>query len=279
LNEPELTSQAEYYVESFVGAILANEGNLLKELIGGYDGHILKSMFFWRKEWEQLIGKPYEDTLAYNQLGKKLVKEGNPKAKELRQTAKSVGFGLSYGAFPKKVAKQIGCSLEEAQHVFDAYHKQLYPAITTFREQYALPTAMKNRELHLNWGLRLRTRDAKKDIRTLFNALQQGYSVLTQIAALTMRQKIIDAGKTKSIKLVNLIHDALYYELDDNPIDIQWLNDNLIPTMTKDFLIKQKVKLQAALDIGYNLYHVKELPKNATVEEIKIIQNQLKETH
>lgn len=183
------------------------------------------------------------------------------------------------GAFPKKVAKQIGCGLDEAQSVFDAYHNQLYPSITRFREKYALPTATKNRELHLNWGLRLRTADAKKDIRTLFNALQQGYSVLTQIAALKMREMIIDAGKTDSIQLINLIHDALYFEVDDNPETIQWLNNTLIPIMTANFLIDQKVKLQAALDIGYNLYDVKELPKNASIEDIHNIRKALQEAH
>ena len=119
----------------------------------------------------------------------------------------------------------------------------------------------------------------QKDIRTLFNALQQGYSVLTQIAALKMREMIIDAGKTDSIQLINLIHDALYFEVDDNPETIQWLNNTLIPIMTANFLIDQKVKLQAALDIGYNLYDVKELPKNASIEDIHNIRKALQEAH
>lgn len=41
-----------------------------------------------------------------------------------RQSAKPVKYGCSYNAQPKRVAKTVGCSLEEGQIIFDAFWKQ-----------------------------------------------------------------------------------------------------------------------------------------------------------
>ena len=35
----------------------------------------------------------------------------------------------------KKVANTIGCTLEEAQGIFDAYHNEMFPEITKFRKE------------------------------------------------------------------------------------------------------------------------------------------------
>ncbi len=44
-----------------------------------------------------------------------------------RGTAKNVKYGCSYNAQVKRVAKTVGCTLEEAQIIFDAFWKQAFP--------------------------------------------------------------------------------------------------------------------------------------------------------
>lgn len=79
-------------------------------------------------------------------------------------------FGLSYGAYPPKVANTLKIPLSEAESIFNNYHNVLYPGITNYRENYVLPTAAANGKLHLGLGCYLHTNDARRDIRTLSNA-------------------------------------------------------------------------------------------------------------
>ena len=95
---------------------------------------------------------------------------GNKEIKDLRQKSKAVTFGASYGAFPPKIASSINCSLEEGEQIFNAYHKELYPKITEYRENYVLPTAKQHKKLHLGLGFYINTKDPDSDIRTLANA-------------------------------------------------------------------------------------------------------------
>jgi hypothetical protein len=44
-----------------------------------------------------------------------------------RGTAKNVKYGCSYNAQPKRVAKTVGCSLDDAITIFDAFWTQAYP--------------------------------------------------------------------------------------------------------------------------------------------------------
>lgn len=78
--------------------------------------------------------------------------------------------GLAYGAFPKKVASSIKCTLEEAEGIFYSYHMELFPGITKFREDYVLPTALAKGEIHLGLGFYIKSDDPDRDIRTLNNA-------------------------------------------------------------------------------------------------------------
>lgn len=78
--------------------------------------------------------------------------------------------GASYGAFPPKIASSINCSIEEGEQIFNAYHKELYPKITEYRENYVLPTAKQHKKLHLGLGFYINTKDPDSDIRTLANA-------------------------------------------------------------------------------------------------------------
>lgn len=154
------------------------------------------------------------------------------------------------------------------QAIFDRYHGELYPGVTNFKEDYVIPTSTDNKFLHLNWGLQLATDNPRGDLLSLNNANFQGYSNLTSISGVKFRDRYLANGNPYGIIGLNIIHDALYYELDDTPEAVKWLNDNLIECMTSDFLIDQTVHLRAECDFGYNQAEMVTMPNNADLTTI-----------
>ena len=273
-------------LENHINACLTKDETMIKllnkdKLTGlGYDLHTLHSSHYFTKDWEELIGTSFKDTIQTNNQLYELTNSKTPKgkkAKKLRAKSKGVTFGLAYGAFPKKIAKQIDCSTPVATEIFKKYHNILYPGVTAYREKYVLPTCKKEKRIHLNWGMSLATEEAKKDIRTLNNATFQSYSVLTQIAGVRFREEIIKKGYQNRVKGINIIHDALYYEVDLDASLIKWVNDTLIEIMIEPFLINQTVQLKAEMDIGFNQAEVITINNNATTQEINEVLKQLKE--
>ena len=180
-------------------------------------------------------------------------------------------FGLSYGAYPAKVAKSIGCSMAEAESIFDGFHNKLYPGVTQYRENYVLPQVKQNGWIHLNWGLKLFSDDAKRDIRTLNNSTMQSYSDLTQIAGVGFDKIYKQSQFANDIKFVNIIHDALYYEVPYDIECIKYVNDILPQVMSKQFIYDQEVQIKAEIDIGPSLAECVTLPNNADTATIEAL--------
>ena len=186
-------------------------------------------------------------------------------------------MNTSDGAYPPKVAKSIGCDLDEAQVIFDNYHNLLYPGVTKYREEYVLPQAAKHGWIHLNWGLKLFTNNAKKDIRTLNNSTMQSYSNLTQIAAVEFDKMYKQSILAQHIKLVNIVHDCLYYEVTNDLGVIKNINDHLPPIMCAQFVTNQELQIKAEIDIGPSLAHCVTIPNNADIATIQAKLATLKE--
>ena len=177
--------------------------------------------------------------------------------------------GLAYGAYPPKVARTIKCPLEEAEGIFTAYHTEMYPGITEYREQYVLPTAIENGEIHLGLGFYLKTDFPDNDIRTLHNATAQFWSILTALTINKMHHLIDEAGYEEDILITSTIYDSIYAEITEDPCIIKWYNDNIVPVMEKDFVVDQIVKNEARVEIGPSWADLTELSENASIEEIQ----------
>ena len=274
--EGKLLVQIDYAnLEGHVGAILTHDATSVRNLQMNFDTHCLHSAAYWTKAWEALEGAPKFDltSLDVNKQYKALC-DTNPEAKRLRSESKGVSFGLAYGAYPPKVAKSIGCSIDEAESIFSNYHNVLYPGVTAYREEYVQPQVEEHGFIHLNWGLRLYSSNAKKDIRTLNNSTMQGYSNLTQIAAVEFDKVLKPSQYSRDIQLVNIVHDCLYYEVTNDLEVIKYINDTLPPIMCAKFVIDQSLDLKAEIDIGPSLAHCVTIKNGATLEEI---QSKLKE--
>lgn len=72
------------------------------------------------------------------------------------------------------------------------------------------------------------------------------------------------------VQITATIYDAIYGICLADPYVIEWLNNNIVEIMTKDFLIDQTIHNEANLEIGTSWASLKELPNNATIEEITL---------
>ena len=256
-------------LENHINACLTKDPTTIKLLSPDpetglmWDMHTLHSSIFYKEQWEELTQQPFVNNIQYNQLCYDLT-ESNKLAKQLRTDSKPVTFKCAYGGFPD--AHKGGAITQE---IFDRYHGELYPGVAQFRDEYVVPTSRKQKYLHLNWGLRVYSDDPKRDLLALNNANFQGYSDLTLIAAINFRNAYLANVNPNNIQGLNIIHDALYYELDDTPEAIKWLNDHLIPIMVQDFLHDQTVHLRAECDFGYDQAHMVTLSNNADLATIE----------
>ena len=255
-------------LENHINACLTKDNTTIKLLSPDpetglmWDMHTLHSTIFFKEKWEQISNQPFENTIQYNQLCYALT-DTNSEAKQLRTDSKPITFKCAYGGYPDSHKGGV-----ITQAIFDRYHEELYPGVNKFKTEYVIPTVNSNKSLHLNWGLRLATDNPRGDLLPLNNANFQGYSDLTCIAAVKFRNLYLSQGNPHNVMGLNIIHDALYYELDDTPEAVEWVNTNLIACMTPDFLINQTVHLRAECDFGYNQKDMVTMPNNADLATI-----------
>lgn len=262
-------------LEDRVMACLSRDANKCELFLDDLDGHSLSATYYYPERVAALIG-PFTDNREASKLLKKLVDDGNKEAKQVRQDAKPISFGLSYGAFPKKVAATVKIPIEDAQIIFNAYHNELYPGITDYRENYVLPTAKEHGRIHLGLGFYINSDDPDRDIRTLNNATCQFWSILTALSINKLHQLIDDAGLQNDIFVTSTIYDSIYLEVREDPSIIKWLNDTLIPIMATDFMENQVIKNECNLEIGTSWADLKGLSINASLDEILAVMESLK---
>lgn len=258
-------------LEDRVMANLSKDDNKIAVFSEGIDGHSLGATYYFKSEVEALLAHTITDHKQAAKELKQLVDNGNKLAKSIRQKGKPVTFGLSYGAYPKKVAESIKCSLEEAEAIFNAYHHEMYPDITKFRIQ-VINAARNHGYNHLGLGCLLYSSDIQKEERTIFNASSQFWSLLTLLSMADLYAAINTHNLQDDIFINATIYDALYGYVRDDPATIKWLNDTICPIMETDFLENQIVHNEANLEISdlpnNNWSSLHELSHNMSVEAI-----------
>jgi len=261
-------------IESRVISSLSMDPNLTKLYTDGLDGHTMNSIYYFREEIAEHM-KLTGDLVTDVKEMYRLVEEGNKPLKGIRQKSKQISFGLQYGCYPPKIQAAMKCSMEEAQTIFDRYHNELYPGVTKFREEYVVPTAKTEGRVHMGLGCYMHTDNPRRDVRTLTNACSQFWSLLTLMTINKLHQLIDEKGVAEHIQIISTIYDSIYFIIDEDPLAIEWLNNRLIPTMTKDFMLDQTVKNEATAEIGYDWYSLKQIPNNATEDEIVTVMDSL----
>ena len=258
-------------LEDRVVASLTADANKCGLFLQDLDGHSMGAVAYFPKEVAKemtLTGDMPTDAREF----KRLVDEGNKALKNLRQLGKGVTFGLSYGAYPPKVAKQLKVSIEEATEIFNNYHNVLYPSITKYREEYVLETAKTEKRIHLGMGFYINTSNPRKDIRTLTNATCQFWSILTALAINKLHSRVDECLIDPSdVQVTSTIYDSIYGIVYNDPEVIAWLNREIVSIMETDFMLDQIVHNAAELEIGTSWANLHGLHKDATEEQVSQI--------
>ena len=206
---------------------------------------------------------------------------------ELRRRSKGPTFALQYMGTAYTLHKRTGFPMDQAIKIEQAFH-DLYKVSKEFNE--------KNREfmethgyVECAFGLKLRTPiisqcilgksrtpyEADKEARSANNAITQSWGMLLNRAMNATNQRIEDAGYSKDILPCNMIHDAGYFIVKDDPKCIKFLNDVLIEEMEwndDDAIRSIDVPMKASLEIGKSWDTLVPLNNNATLKEIKYAQ-------
>lgn len=198
----------------------------------------------------------------------RLVNEGNKELKAIRQKSKPVTFKCAYLGMPD--AHKGGAITEE---IYNNYHKVLYPSIMQQVDNYILPTLREKGKIHLGLGCYLKSDNPDRDVRSVNNALNQFWSILSLLTIHKLNLKIDAAGYTNDIFITSSVYDSIYLCVKKDATIVKWLNDNIIPIMTKDFVVNQRIKNLAALNLGTSWADVEniELPINADIEYIETV--------
>lgn len=255
-------------LEDRVIASLTKDTNKCNVFLENLDGHCLNAYGYFKDRVAEHMELSNDTTVDVKEFFR-LVEEGHKELKGIRQEGKPATFGLSYGAYPPKVAKSLKIDLPLATEIFENYHFTLYPGITNYRENYVLTTAEQNKRIHLGMGFYIKTDNPGKAIRTLNNATCQFWSILTALAINKIHTLIDEQGLQDSIQTTSTIYDSIYFIVEKDAEILKWLNDNIVKIMNTDFIINQIVENEATGEIGPDWADLTQLPQNATVEKIQ----------
>lgn len=262
-------------LEDRVIANLSGDKNKIAIFTSGVDGHTLHSVYYKRKKWYSLL-PPLENETDYD-YAKRIYKEiekGNKEFKKMRQESKSPTFAAAYGAYPDKIATVANISIEEAQELFKTYHEELYKGISEYRKK-VLKYVKDNKYIQLGLNCILRSEKPEEDIRSLFNATCQFWSILTLLTIHDLNAYIKENRLEKDIQIISSIYDSIYILIKKDSSLIKQVNDFVIPKLTKDFLENQIVHNEAQGEIGYDWYNSIPISINADEFEINRVLNQL----
>lgn len=202
---------------------------------------------------------------------------------ELRRVSKGPTFALQYGGTWHTLHKRSGFPKDQAEQIEKAYH-ELYQVSGEFDDR--------NRDymeehgyVECAFGLKLRTPiiaktilgtsktpyEAEAEVRSANNAVTQSWGMLLNRAIIATNTRIEAAGYGTSILPINMIHDAGYFMVKDDPETVKFLNDTLIEEMSwndNDLIRSTDVPMKASLEIGKAWDDLTNLKNNLTLEEI-----------
>ncbi len=259
-------------LEERIGAILSKDPNRIKVYTDGYDGHSLRAQTYFADQMPDI------DPTSVDSINS--IKDKYP---ELRRKSKGPTFALQYMGTAYTLHKRTGFLMDQAIKIEKAFH-ELYKVSGEFNE-----LNKKFMEDHgyveCAFGLKLRTpiisqcilgnsktpHEADKEARSANNAITQSWGMLLNRAMNATNKRIEEAGYSTDILPCNMIHDAGYFIVKNNPKYIKFLNDVLIKEMewNDDDAIRSKdVPMKASLEIGKSWDTLVPLNNNATLKEI-----------
>lgn len=262
-------------LEDRINALLTKDPNKLKVFTDGFDGHSLRAYYYWRDKFPDIVETPE----SINSI--------QTKYKELRNKSKAPSFALQYKGSPVTLMNNCGFTEQEANAIYENYHKMYEVSGKWVDDKIALCT--EQGYIDVAFGLRIRTpilaktilntnktpKQAQAEARSVGNAVSgQSYGLLTNRAINEFMERVWNSEYKYDIFPISLIHDAIYLMIRNNVNVVKWTNDNLIDCMRWQNLAEiqhNEVHLEAELDLYYPSW------ANAITLPNKINRNQIKE--
>ena len=181
---------------------------------------------------------------------------GKEKAKEKRDFAKSINFGLLYGMGPKKLSNELNISISEAKEIIQNYF-EAFPTIKEYIQEVQnsviesgfVETLLGRRRYfdYYNASERIRAGILRESVNTLF---QGSAADLIKLAMLRIDEVLF--GK-ENAKMLLQIHDELIFEVKEEIAlelgkKLQNIMENIYPL---------RVKLKCTIAIGNNWEELK----------------------
>ncbi len=148
---------------------------------------------------------------------------GTEEAKQKRNFAKSINFGLLYGMGSRKLSQELGISTKEAKEIIENYFKA-FPTVKNYLEQIQdrvkhqgfVETLLKRRRIFDYEGANAMGKAAI--LREAVNTVFQG-SAADLIKLSMLEIKTIIEEESLDANLLLQIHDELIFEINSNTIE------------------------------------------------------------
>lgn len=265
-------------LEDYISALTTKDPNKLKVYEEGFDGHSLRAAYYSKDELEAMgVFIDINDPKSVNSI--------KDMDEPFRQDSKAPTFLLTYGGTYVGMMKNLGWSKEKSLRIEKNYH-ELYRV----SDEYVaarIEQARKDGYVEVAFGLRLRTpalhatiggskytpSQAAAEGRTAGNALGQSYGLLNNRAAVAFMKRVHASKYRYDVKIVALIHDAIYLIMKHDPEVVEWVNKALVEEMSWQELPEIQhptVKIGAQLDLFYPTWAQSvTLPVNADQAKIR----------
>lgn len=238
----------------------------------GLDGHSMRAYKYFG---DQMPDIDPNDIASINSIATKYP--------VLRTNSKPPTFALQYDGTWHTLHKRTGFPKDQAKQIEKSFH-ELYAVSAKFNAKNKL-FMEKHGYVECAFGLKLRTPiisqcvlgnsrtpyEAEAEGRSANNAVTQSWGMLLNRAVIATNRRIEQAGYGTSILPCNMIHDAVYFLVENTPEHIKFLNDVLIEEMEWNDHPRIKsvdVPMKANLDIGKSWDNLITLDNNLTLKEI-----------
>ncbi len=201
-------------------------------------------------EDETLVNAFLQDRDIHLETAQKIF--GVEAAKENRNKAKTINFGLLYGMGSQKLADSLAIGTKEAKELIDSYFAS-FPTVKNFLETIRISAketgfvvTMMGRKRFFGF-VNAGARDEAMYLREAVNTVFQGSAAdIIKLAMLRIKKTIEDEGL--NAKMILQIHDELIFETDEN--EAQKLGEKFAQIM--ESVVTLKVPLKTSINYGKN---------------------------
>lgn len=266
-------------LEELINALLTKDPNKLKIFTDGYDSHCFRTKGYW---------PDLTPDIDYSVASINSMADKSSPYYPLRSKSKAPSFALQFWGTYITLMRNCGFSEAEAKAIESNYH-QMY-AVSRQWVTDRLKQASIDGYSTAAFGLRVRTPllkqvvfgsnsvpfEAQAEARTLGNAISgQSYGLLNNRAAAEFMKRVKNSIYKLDIRVIALIHDAIYLLIRDDIDVVTWVNENLVECMAWQKLPEIQhptVKISSNLDLHHPSWaYAYTLPNHATKEEILAI--------